>query len=143
MNSITTTASDFTSNSTTSSRGKLWSGRILSGLPVLFLLMDGIMKVIKPAVVVEATMQLGYPESVIMGLGIVLLACVALYIIPRTSILGALLLTAYFGGAVATHLRVGNPLLSHVLFSTYLGVMIWGGLWLREPRLRQLLPLRN
>ena len=101
------------------------------------------MKLVKPAPVVEATVRLGYPESVILGLGIVLLACTALYLIPRTSILGAVLLTGYLGGAVATHVRVGNPLFSHVLFPTYLGALIWGGLYLREDRLRALIPLRR
>jgi hypothetical protein len=86
-------------------------------------------------------MQLGFPESVIVGLGIVLLACVILYVIPGTSILGAILLTGYLGGAVASHVRVGDPLFSHVLFPVYLGVLVWGGLFLREPRLRQLMPL--
>ncbi len=124
------------------SKKRLWAGRILSAIPVLFLLADGVMKLIKPAFVVEATVRLGYRESVILCLGIVLLTCVALYVIPRTSVLGAILLTGYLGGAVATHLRVGDPLFSHVLFPTYLGVMLWGGLYLREERLRALIPLR-
>ncbi len=111
------------------SKKRLWAGRILSAIPVLFLLADGVMKLIKPAFVVEATVRLGYRESVILCLGIVLLTCVALYVIPRTSVLGAILLTGYLGGAVATHLRVGDPLFSHVLFPTYLGVMLWGGLY--------------
>jgi len=124
------------------SKKRLWAGRILSAIPVLFLLADGVMKLIKPAFVVDATVRLGYRESVILCLGIVLLTCVALYVIPRTSVLGAILLTGYLGGAVATHLRVGDPLFSHVLFPTYLGVMLWGGLYLREERLRALIPLR-
>ena len=97
----------------------------------------------KPAPVVEGTVQLGYPESVLLGLGIVLLACTVLYVIPRTAILGAILLTGYLGGAVATHVRVGNPLFTHVLFPVYLGVLIWGGLYLRDERLRALIPLRR
>jgi DoxX-like protein len=125
------------------SKKKLWAGRILSGIPVLFLLADGVMKLIKPAFVVEATVRLGYRESVVLCLGIVLLTCVALYVIPRTSVLGAILLTGYLGGAVATHVRVGDPLFSHALFPTYLGVMLWGGLYLREDRLRALIPLRS
>jgi DoxX-like family len=125
------------------SRKRLWAGRILSALPVLFLLMDGIMKLVKPEPVVKATTELGYPESVIMTLGVVLLVCVVLYVIPRTAILGAILLTGYFGGAIATQMRVGNPLFSHILFPVYLAVLIWGGLFLRDSRLRALIPLRN
>lgn len=125
------------------SRKRLWTGRILSALPVLFLLMDGIMKLVKPEPVVKATIELGYPESVIMVLGIILLICVILYVVPRTAVLGAILLTGYLGGAVATHMRVGNPLFSHILFPVYLAVLIWGGLFLRDPRLRALIPLRN
>src|SRR6185436_12919719 len=86
----------------------LWAGRLMSALPVLFLLMDGVMKLIKPAVVVDTTKQLGYPESVILPLGVVLLACTIVYLIPQTSVLGAILLTGYLGGAVATHVRYGN-----------------------------------
>jgi DoxX-like family len=101
------------------------------------------MKLVKPAPVVEATVQLGYPESVIFGLGLVLLVCVILYVVLRTSILGVLLLTGYLGGAVATNLRVGLPLFSHILFPVYVAVLLWGGLFLREPRLRVLFPLRQ
>jgi len=124
------------------SKKMLWAGRIISALPALFLLLDGIMKLVKPAPVVEATVRLGYPESVILGLGIVLLACTVLYLIPRTAILGAILLTGYLGGAVATHVRVGGGLFS-VLFPVVLGVLVWGGLWLRDERLRALIPLRS
>jgi ABC-type transport system involved in cytochrome c biogenesis permease component len=123
----------------TLSKKRLWTGRVLSGLPIAFLLLDGVMKLVKPRVVVEATTQLGYPESVIFGLGIVLLTSTLLYAIPRTSFLGAILLTGYLGGAVATNLRVGNPLFSHILFPVYLGVMIWGGIFLRDSRLRALI----
>jgi len=125
------------------SKKALWAGRIISALPILFLLMDGVMKLVKPAVVVEGTVKLGYPETVILPLGIVLLACTVLYVIPVTSVLGAILLTGYLGGAVATHVRVGDPLLTHVLFPVYLGVLIWGGLYLRDARLRALIPLRK
>jgi len=125
------------------SRKTLWTGRILSALPVLFLLMDGIMKLVKPEPVVKATIELGYPESVIMVLGIILLVCVILYIVPHTAVLGAILLTGYLGGAVATQTRVGNPLFSHILFPVYLALLIWGGLFLRDSRLRALMPLRN
>ena len=125
------------------SKKALWAGRIISALPVLFLLMDGVMKLIKPAAVVEATVKLGYPETVIVPLGFVLLACTVVYAIPGTSVLGAILLTGYLGGAVATHVRVGDPLFTHVLFPVYLGVLIWGGLYLRDPRLRALIPMRS
>jgi hypothetical protein len=125
------------------SKKMLWAGRIISALPVLFLLMDAVMKLIKPAVVVDATVKLGYPETVIVSLGIVLLVCTLLYAFPRTSVLGAILLTGYLGGAVATHVRVGDPPFTHVLFPVYLGVLIWVGLYLRDERLRTLIPLRK
>ena len=119
-----------------------WTGRIVSALLALFLLMDGVMKLVKPPVVVEATVRLGYPESVIVGLGIVLLTCTVLYLIPTTSVLGAVLLTGYLGGAVATHLRVGEGLFP-VSFPIIMGVLIWFGLYLRDQRLRALVPLRS
>ena len=119
-----------------------WAGRIMSGLPALFLVVDGGMKLFKPPVVVEATKQLGYPESVIVGLGSVLLASTLLYLVPRTSILGAVLLTGYLGGAVATQVRVGAPLFN-IVFPVVLGVILWGGLWLRDSHLREMLPLRT
>lgn len=121
------------------SKKRLWAGHILNGLIVTFLLMDSAMKLMKSRVAVEGTIQLGYPESVVVWLGIVLLACTLLYAIPRTSILGAILLTGYLGGAVATHVRVGNPLFSHAFFPVYLGVLLWGGLLLRDNRLRTLI----
>jgi hypothetical protein len=124
------------------SKKQLWTARVLSGLPALFLLLDGGMKLFKPAVVVEATVQLGYPESAIVGIGLVLLAGTILYLIPRTAILGAVLLTGYLGGAVATNVRVGSPLFN-ILFPVILGALLWGGLWLRDRRLRELLPLRE
>ena len=115
----------------------------MSGIPVLFLAMDGVMKLVKPAVVVEGTVQLGFPESCIIPLGIALLVGVILYVLPRTAVLGALLLTGYLGGAIATHVRVDNPLFSHVLFPVYVAVLLWGGLWLRDDRVRNLLPFRK
>ena len=118
-------------------KSSLWAGRILSALPVLFLLLDGVMKIVKPAFVVEATVQLGYPESVIVTLGVVLVACTILYLIRRTAVLGAILLTGYLGGAVATHVRVGGPLFS-ILMPVILGAMLWGGLYLRDERVRRL-----
>jgi hypothetical protein len=125
------------------SKARLWTGRIISTLAALFLFMDGVMKLMKPEMVVKATVQLGYPESVIPGLGVVLLVCVVLYVIPRTSVLGAILLTGYLGGAVATHVRVGDPLLTHTLFPVFVALLIWGGLYLRDRRLRALIPLRS
>ena len=124
-------------------RASLWTGRVLSALPVLFLLMDAGMKLAKPSFVVDATTKLGYSESVIIPLGIVLLICTLLYILPLTAVLGAVLLTGYLGGAVASHLRHGDPLFSHVLFPTYLGILLWLGLLLRDPRLRALFPFRS
>jgi hypothetical protein len=128
---------------TSSSRKGVWSGRILSGLAAVFLIFDAVIKFIKPAPVVDAFAHLGWPLSSAVMIGILLLVCTSLYVIPRTSILGAILLTGYLGGAVATHLRVGDPLFSHILFPTYLGVMLWLGLYLREERLRALIPLRS
>jgi hypothetical protein len=124
------------------SKKALWAGRIISALPILFLLMDGIMKLFKPALVVQATVQLGYPETVIVPLGIVLFACTVLYVIPRTAVLGAILLTGYLGGAVATHVRVGEGIFP-VTFPIIMGVLVWGGLWLRDNRVRALIPLRR
>lgn len=122
-----------------SNKLQLWAGRIISMLAALFLLIDGIFKLVKPAIVVETTVQLGYRESVIVGLGIVLLACTVLYLIPRTAVLGAILLTGYLGGAVATHVRVGEAVFP-VIFPVILGAMLWGGLYLRNERLRSLFP---
>jgi hypothetical protein len=127
----------------TVSKGRLWTGRILSTLPVLFMLMDGVMKVMKPDFVVKATVQLGFPENVIVPLGITVLICTILYAVPRTAILGAILLTGYLGGAVATHVRSGDPLFSHILAPVYFAVILWIGLYLREPRLSALVPLRS
>jgi hypothetical protein len=122
---------------------KLWAGRIMSALAILFLLFDSVIKVMKLAPAVEGTTQLGYPESVVVGIGIIELVCFVVYLIPRTSVLGAILLTGYFGGAVASHVRIGSPLFTHVLFPIYVAVLIWGGLVLREGRLRALIPLRS
>src|SRR6516162_6941625 len=107
------------------SKAMLWTGRILGLLPALFLLVDGVMKLVKPEPVVEATVKLGYPESVIFGLGIVLLTCTILYLIPRTAFLGAILLTGYLGGAVASHLRAGDGPFP-VLFPAVFGALLWG-----------------
>ena len=127
------------------SKTSLWAGRIMSGLVIAFLAFDAGFKFVKPAPapVVETMAHLGWSLSLAPVLGIVLLVSTALYVIPNTCALGAILLTGYLGGAVATHLRVGDPLFSHILFPTYLGALLWGGLYLREPRLRALLPLRS
>jgi len=121
------------------SKTMLWVGRIMSALPVLLLLFSGVMKLMKPAPVVEGFVHLGYPAGLALGLGIIELACTVLYVIPRTSILGAVLLTGYLGGATATHLRIGEPFLMPIV----LGVLVWGGLYLRDDRLRALIPLRS
>ena len=120
------------------SKGALWAGRILSAIAVLFCLMDGGMKLFKPPFVVAATVQLGYPESSIVGIGVLLLACTALYVIPRTAILGAILLTGYFGGAVASNVRAGTGSFN-TLFPVLFAVLVWGGLWLRDRRVAALL----
>jgi hypothetical protein len=119
------------------------AGWVMSGLVIAFLVMDSVMKLLPIDMAVEITGQLGYPSSVplVRGLGILTLACTILYAVPRTSVLGAILLTGYMGGAMATHLRVGSPLFSHLLFGFYLGVLAWGGLWLRDARLRALIPV--
>jgi hypothetical protein len=120
-----------------------WAGIIISGLPVLFLLFDALLKFVRPEQVVQGTVELGYPESVILPLGFVLLISTLLYVIPKTSVLGAILLTGYLGGAVATHVRIGNPLFTHILFPVYVGVLLWLGLYLRDTRLRALIPIRS
>ena len=120
-----------------------WAGIIVSALPALFLLVDAAGKLLKPEPVVSGTLELGYSENVIVPLGITLLVSVILYAVPATSVLGAILLTGYLGGAVATHVRVGNPLATHVLFPIYIGVLLWLGLYLRDMRIRELLPLRK
>jgi hypothetical protein len=119
---------------------QLWAGRILSAIPVLFLLMDGAMKLFKPSFVVKATTDLGFPESTIVGIGVVLLASVALHLLPRTSFLGALLITAYLGGAVASKVRIGAPVFD-ITFALVVAALLWGGFWLRERGVRAVVPL--
>lgn len=121
---------------------RFWTGWILSGLVIAFMLMDAVMKLLALPVVLKASGDLGFQgEAMARGLGFVLLICTLLYALPRASILGAILLTAFLGGAVATHVRVGSPLFSHVLFGVYLDVLMWGGLYLRSADVRKLLPL--
>jgi hypothetical protein len=124
------------------SNKQLWVGRTMSAMPALFLLVDGAMKLVKPEVVIKATVELGYAESVIVPLGIVLLTCTILYLVPRTAVLGAILLTGYLGGAIATHVRAGQGLFE-IVFPVVFGALLWGGLVLRDERLRELLPLRD
>jgi hypothetical protein len=126
------------------SRAAARAGWALSGLAILFFLMDGGMKLAYLPIVAETTAQLGWPADrfTVYLLAALLLGSTLLYAAPRTAMLGAILLTAYLGGAVATHVRVGSPLFSHILFGVYLGLFVWGGLWLRDPRLRALIPLR-
>jgi hypothetical protein len=120
-----------------------WMGWALSGLVIAFLLMDAAMKLMALPVVLEAGAPLGLPGAdMARGLGTVLLVCTVLYTVPQTAVLGAILLTGYLGGAVATHMRVGSPLFTHVLFGVYLGILLWGGLYLRDARLRALIPIR-
>lgn len=123
----------------------VWIGRVLSGLLIVFLVFDGAIKLIPLQVVTDTMIELGYGGSVDQArlLGALTLLCTILYAIPRTSILGAILLTGYLGGAMATHLRIGNPLFTHLLFGLYLGVMAWGGLYLRDAKLRALIPFRS
>lgn len=124
------------------SRQRLMTGRVISVLPIIFLLMDGVMKLFKPGPVLRATLELGYPENTIVGVGILLIACTVLYIIPRTCILGAILLTAYLGGAVASHVRVSASLF-RIFFPVIIGVLVWLGIYLRDARLRTLVPWRR
>jgi hypothetical protein len=126
----------------TSSTAVLWIGRVLSILVSLFMLLDGVMKLFKPQFVVEATTKLGYPETVILPLGVILIASTVLYIVPPTAVLGAILLTGYLGGAVASHLRAGDDWFP-VLFPAVFGVLIWLGLYLRDSRIRAIVPIRK
>jgi hypothetical protein len=119
------------------------AGRTLSVVATAFLLFDAVGKLLRVQPVLDGTAQLGYPTDLVFGLGLTLFLCVVVYIIPTTSVFGALLLTGYLGGAVATHVRVGNPLLTHVLFPVYMATILWAGLVLRDPRLRVLLPARR
>ena len=123
-------------------RKNVWIGWSLCGLVIAFLLLDAVMKIMAPSFVLEAGQSIGFPGvSMNRGLGLLLLACTLIYIVPRTAVLGAILVTAYLGGAVATHVRLGHPLFSHVLFGVYVGILMWGGLALRSPTLFGIFPL--
>jgi hypothetical protein len=128
-------------SSRSTGRARLWTGRVLTSLVTAFLLFDVTLKLLHPPMVVEGTAKLGYPESSILVTGLLLLACLVLHLLPRTAVLGAVLLTGYLGGAVATHLRVGDPVFSHTVFPVYVGALIWAGLVLRRPSLAPLLGL--
>jgi hypothetical protein len=127
------------------SKPALWLGRVLSGLVILFRLFDGAIKLVPWPVVTETMDRIGYgsSETLARSLGIITIVCTVLYAIPPTSILGAILLTDYLGGAMASHLRIDSPLFSHTLFGFYLGLMVWGGLWLRDRSLRASIPFRR
>jgi hypothetical protein len=127
----------------TDTRRTVWTGRVLSGLAVALLIFDSVGKLLEVQPVIDGTKQLGYPPEIVFSLGVTLLSCLVIYLVPRTSVLGAVLLTGYLGGAVATHVRVENPLFTHVLFPTYVAALLWGGLLLRDGRLRAFLPWRD
>ena len=126
-----------------SARTAINIGRVCSGLAVLFLIFDTTLKVFRLGPAIEGTIALGYPESSVQWIGLVELVCLTLYVVPRTSVFGALMLTGYLGGAIATHVRIGSPLLTHVLFPVYVALLLWGGLYVREKRLQALVPLRS
>ena len=140
---MNTTIDNKTAIAPQTSKSALWTGRILSTLAVLFLLMDGVMKLFKPVFVTDAMTKLGYPPSETVPIGIAILVCTILYVIPRTSIFGAVLLTGFLGGAVATNFRVQSPLFSNELFPVYVAAMVWGGLLLRDAKLRDIFPFRK
>jgi hypothetical protein len=127
------------------SRPARWLGRLVSGLVILFMLFDGAIKLVPWPIVTETMDRIGYgsSETLARSLGVITVVCTVLYAIPPTSIVGAILLTGYLGGAMASHLRVGSPLFSHTLFGFYLGLMVWGGLWLRDRSMRALIPFRR
>jgi hypothetical protein len=120
-----------------------WIGRVLHGLAVLFLAFDVVFKLVQHPSAIEGTVALGYPPSAVLTIGILGLVCWVLYVVPRTSVLGAVLWTGYLGGAIATHVRLENPLFTHTLFPVYVAALIWGSLYLRDPRLRDFLPFRR
>jgi hypothetical protein len=125
------------------SKSATWGGWVMTAVPVLFLLFDGVIKLIRIAPVTESFGQLGWPVNLARSIGVLELACLVVFIVPRTSVLGAVLLTGYLGGAVATHVRIGNPLFSNVLFPVYIGILIWGSLCLRDERVRALISVRR
>jgi len=139
MPSGTQTAPDSNTQTAPVSKKRLWAGRILTAIPVLVLLFSGVLKLSKPALVVQEFARLGYPDGLVVGIGLLEIACTAVYAIPSTSIIGAILLTAYLGGATATHVRIGDPFFGPIV----LGGLVWGGLFLRDRRLRALIRRRS
>ena len=129
-------------NISSESKAMLWTGRIASGLIIAFMLLDSVMHIAKPAPVVQAFAELGFPISLSVPLGVIGLICVAFYALPRTSVIGAILLTGYYGGAVVTNLRVLHPAFE-CTFPVMLGVLAWGGLWMRDEKLRAMIPLKK
>ncbi len=125
------------------SKKKVIIGRIMSGIAVLFMLLDSITKILKTPQVMQASVKLGYPENTIPIIGLILLLLTIIYIIPRTSIFGAVLLTGYLGGAVASNLRIMNPLFSNTLFPIYFAILVWGGVYLRDNFISQFIPFRK
>lgn len=134
---------EVTSNSNPPARAALWTGRVLSGLVALFLTFDAVAKLLKVPQVIEGSAELGFPVSTLVTMGLALLGSLVVYLIPRTAPVGAILLTGYLGGAIATHVRVENPLFSHVLFPVYVAAFVWGGLYLRDQRVRGLLSAKS
>jgi hypothetical protein len=123
------------------SKGQLWTGRILSGLSVAFMLFDATIHILRPPPVVAGFTALGFPLSVAVPIGVIELVCIILYVIPRTSVLGAIFLTGYLGGAIAAQVRIGAPMFSTTLFPIYVALFLWGGLYFRDPRVRALIPI--
>jgi DoxX-like family len=122
------------------SKKMVWAGRVISAIPVLLMVFSAVLKFLRPAQVVQGMVRFGYPDSLLFLLGVLeLLSCVV-YLIPRTAVLGAIFMTGYLGGATASNVRIGDP--SYIM-TVVLGVMVWGGLFLREPRVRALIPLRS
>lgn len=142
MNATSSTSAnlDFTATLSTGaiSRASIWTGRVVTSLISVLLAMDAGMKVFMLGPAVSGTAQLGYPPHIVFPLGVIQVVSLVLYLIPRTSVLGAVLWTGYLGGAVATHVRLDNPLFTHTLSPIYVAVMLWGGLWLRDRRLRNM-----
>ena len=130
-------------DTTAPSRSRLLTGRILTILATLFLLFDGVMKLFQPLPVTKAMTQLGFPSHLFVPIGVILLICTALYALPATSVLGSMLLTGYLGGAVVSQMRIGASLFGSTLFPIYFAVLLWAGIYLREPRLRPLIPVRT
>jgi DoxX-like protein len=127
----------------TPSKARLWTGRVLTTLATLFLVFDGVMKLFQPQPVTQAMTQLGFPPHLSVPIGIILLVCTLLYVLPQTAVFGAVLLTGYLGGAIVVQMRIDAPLLSTTLFPIYFAVLLWAGIYLREPRLRALIPIRS